>query len=272
MEFTTNTNNTLRKNNKTISFADFRKSSKQRQIEKDELQDFLSTDTITDFTQLTAKCCPSAFEFKKHEDYILIYRIEFDIETHFPSIKECIRIDRNLHVQHQCNGNPIPLSQWFIHGNNAKLTKFSMLEKFSTYIKNVVEEDPYSILNELQKRGHYKPKGRPPFSADLIRYALLLRYTSRQAYKLLMEKFPLSSFSLLEKIQSGGVGSIKAVKSLMEKGYLSQDCVLLVDEMYLQKGTQFHGGEYIGANENDELYKGIMVFVITGLKNITVSC
>ncbi len=46
--------------------------------------------TITDFTQLTAKCCPSGFEFKKHEDYILIYRIVFDIETHFPSIKECI--------------------------------------------------------------------------------------------------------------------------------------------------------------------------------------
>ena len=117
------------------------------------------------------ECFPSGFEFKKHEHYILIYRIFFDIETHFPSINECIRIDRNLHVQLQCNGNPISLPQWFIHGNNAKLTKFSVLENFPTYIKNVVEEDPYSILNELQKR-HYKPKGRPPFSADLIRYAL----------------------------------------------------------------------------------------------------
>ena len=36
--------------------------------------------------------------------------------------------------------------------------------------------------------------------------------------------------------------------------------------MYRQKGTQFHRGEYICANENDELYKGIMVFMITGLK------
>ena len=79
--------------------TDFRKTPKQRRIEKDELQDFLSTDTMTDFTQLTVKYCPSDFEFKKHEDYILIYRIVFDIETHFPSIKECIRIDRNLHVQ-----------------------------------------------------------------------------------------------------------------------------------------------------------------------------
>ena len=131
-----------------------------------------------------------------------------------------------------------------------------------------MEEDPYSILNELQKIQGYKPKGRPPFSADLIRYALLLRYTSRQAYKLLLEKFPLPSSSLLEKIQSDGVGSITAVKSLLEKGHLSQDSVLLVDEMYLQKGTQFHGGEYISANENDELYKGMMVFMITGLKDM----
>ena len=63
------------------------------------------------------------------------------------------------------------------------------------------------------------------------------------------------------------MGSITAVKSLLEKGHLSQDCVLLVDEMYLQKGTQFHVGEYIGATENDEFYKGIMVFMITGRKN-----
>ena len=51
------------------------------------------------------------------------------------------------------------------------------------------------------------------------------------------------------------MGSITAVKSLLEKGNLSQDYILLVDEMYLQKGTQFHGGEFIGANEKDELLK-----------------
>ena len=44
--------------------TDFRKPPKQLWIEKDELQDFFSTDTITDFTQLTAKCCPFGFEFK----------------------------------------------------------------------------------------------------------------------------------------------------------------------------------------------------------------
>ena len=35
---------------------------------------------------------------KKTEDYILIYRIVFDPETHFSSIKEYIHIDWNLHT------------------------------------------------------------------------------------------------------------------------------------------------------------------------------
>ena len=36
--------------------------------------------------------------------------------------------------------------------------------------------------------------------------------------------------------------------------------------MYLQKGTQFHEGEYIGAEEDGNLYKGIVVLMIAGLK------
>ena len=57
-----------------------------------------------------------------------------------------------------------------------------------------------------------------------------------------------------------------AAKALFQKGNISQDIILMIDEMYLQKGAQYHGGEYIGADENNELYKGIMVFMITGMK------
>ena len=58
----------------------------------------------------------------------------------------------------------------------------------------------------------------------------------------------------------------------LEKGHFSQDCVLMLNEIYLHKGTQFHKGEYIDTNEDDELYKEIMAFMITGLKNtVTIS-
>ena len=50
-------------------------------------------------------------------------------------------------------------------------------------MQNVVEEQPYSILKELQKRQHYKQRGHQSFSAEQIRYVLQLCSTSKQAYK-----------------------------------------------------------------------------------------
>ena len=100
----------------------------------------------------------------------------------------------------------------------------------------------------------------------MIRYALLLRYTSFQAYKLLLERFPLPSMSLLKKIQQGGIDVVKAIKCLREKGKMSEDIILMADEMYVQKGTQFASGEYVGADEEGNLYKGVVVFMIVGMK------
>ena len=46
---------------------------------------------------------------------------------------------------------------------------------------------------------------------------------------------------------------------------ISEDVVLMFDEMYLQKCEEYCGGEIIGANENNELYKGLLSFTIVGL-------
>ena len=120
-----------------------------------------------------------------------------------------------------------------------------LLINLAPYIRNFSEQNLYSLIEELEKRRNYKLKGYPPFSSEMIRYALLLRYTSFQSYKLLLEKFPLPSMSLLNILQQGGVDAFKAVKLLREKGEISDDVILMADEMYLQKCTQFHGGEYI---------------------------
>ena len=91
----------------------------------------------------------------------------------------------------------------------------------------------------------------------MIRYALHLRYSSLHAYKLLLEKFPFPSISFLDKIQKGGVDCIKALKLIYERGDYSRDLILMVDEMYLQKSTQYQGGEFVGADEEGALYKGM---------------
>ncbi len=171
-----------------------------------------------------------------------------------------------MHVQLQYNGNPLPLPLWFICGTDAKLRRYSQLENFPIDIKNAAENENYSLLDELEKRRHFKPKGRPPYSSSLIRYSLILRYTSLQAYKLLLQNFPLPSISLLNKLHAGGVDAIKAIKYLLEKKDISRDVILIFDEMYLQKSTQFHGGKYEGADEDGNPYKGIVVFMIVGMK------
>ena len=62
----------------------------------------------------------------------------------------------------------------------------------------------------------------------------LLRYTSTQAYKLLLEQFPLPSLSLSKKLNKSGMEPIKAVKVLLDQGEIGEDVVLLFDEIYLQ--------------------------------------
>ena len=148
------------------------------------------------------------------------------------------------------------------------LFHLDLLDNLPPYIRNVASSDgnnDHSILEELERRKLFLPKGRPPYSAAVIRYALLLRYTSLQAYTLLLEKFPLPSMSLLKKIQQGGVVVVKAIKCLRQKGKMSDDIILMA-EVYVQKGTQFAGDEYVGADEDGNLYKGVVVFMIVGMK------
>ena len=241
-----------------------RKLPTQRNFYEDELETFRLQDQIRNFEMLNESHSPEGYSCKKTEECIVFFNLVFDDSTGFPHIFESIKVDKNLHVQLQYNGNPMPLPAWFTKGRDATLSRLSMLHNLPSYIRNVCTGN--SILDEMKNRMHYKPKGRPPYSAAMIRYALHLRHTSLQAYKLLLEKFPLPSISLLHKIQQGGVDALKAVRRLREGGSISADCVLMADEMYLQKGTQYQGGQYVGADEDENLYKGVVVFMIVGLK------
>ena len=100
----------------------------------------------------------------------------------------------------------------------------------------------------------------------MIRFALLLKYTSAAAYKIIQQHLPLPPTSLLEKLRSSKVDSLKAAKLLKEQNKISTDVVVMVDEMYLQKRAQFAGGEYVGVDLEENLYNGIVVFMINGLK------
>ena len=62
------------------------------------------------------------------------------------------------------------------------------------------------------------------------------------------------------------------MKILREKDQISTDLILMVDEieMCLQKPAQYQTGEYVGADKEDNLYKGIIAFMVVGLKQSTL--
>ena len=91
------------------------------------------------------------------------------------------------------------LPQWSVQGHNITVKKVTYLENFPEYIRNTATDNYNGLLNELSQRNLYKPQGRPPY-ASVIRYALHLRCTSLQAYKLFFERFPMSYLLLLNKI------------------------------------------------------------------------
>ena len=69
------------------------------------------------------------------------------------------------------------------------------------------------------------------YSANIIRYSLLLRCTSIQSHKVLLQDFPLPSLSLLQKDSRGTIDAVKCANALRIKGKISEDVCLIFDEM-----------------------------------------
>ena len=59
---------------------------------------------------------------------------------------------------------------------------------------------------------------------------------------------------------------MKVASLFLDNGSISQDVVLLFDEMYLQKCNEYSGGETIGVSGDGKLYKSVVSFMIVGLK------
>ena len=123
-----------------------------------------------------------------------------------------------------------------------------MLENFPSYLESQTEN--FSIFDELRKRQFKKNQ---VYSSEIIQYALLLRYTSSQSYKLQLDEFPLPSISLLNTIKEGNIDTLKAAKLSLENSSISKDIVVLLDEIYLQKCKEYYEGDVFGSDFNNDL-------------------
>ena len=173
-----------------------REPPRERIFQLDQLESFQEQDKIQSVDELNQSHSPPGFVFRKFENSVVYYRLHFDESSQFPSVLESIRIDSDLHVQLQYNGIPLPLPPWFINGRNALLNKHSILLNFPAYIRTTATENQQLLLDELKQRELYKPRGCPPFSASMIRFALHLRHTSLQANKQTIIREVSNAFSI----------------------------------------------------------------------------
>ena len=242
-----------------------RKPPKQRVFQPDQQPQYESTFVIESFEDINEsllELLDSAFQCSTYEDHVVYYKTVMD-DLSIPQITQCIRIDSKLHVRLFFKGSPVPLPDWFRKSSSCKFTNKSQLPEFCSHIKRESEKWG-DVLDELQQLRYKKS---PVYSANLIRYALMLRYSSLQAYKLMMQEFKIPSLALLQKITAGKIDTMKSVKFLKDSGNISDDVILIFDEMFPDKCEEYSGGENFGADKDGELYKGIMSFMIVGLKN-----
>ena len=134
------------------------------------------------------------FKIKSLPYCAIIYCLEMNSEF-TPQVTYCIKVDQSLCLKLFYKGVPIPLPPWFSVGRNSRLTNWSMMPNFISYMKKRSEETKF-ILCELISNEFKK---RPSFSAEMIRYSLELRYTSLPTYILLRE-LCLPSVSYLRKL------------------------------------------------------------------------
>ena len=123
----------------------------------------LTRNNINNIEDLSETSSPDGFIFKKHECSELFYRIFY----------------------------AVPLPAWF---NRCK--SVGMLQNFVSGMHNIAAEWPPHILAEIKKNIYFKPMGRSPYSPKLLKFALMQRNMSSQAYTILVEQFPLPSLSL----------------------------------------------------------------------------
>ena len=159
-------------------------------------------------------------------------------------------------------GLSLPHPQWFRQGRDTRLSSKSMLQNFVSYIK-IKSESSCTVADELQQ---VKLMKRPSYSSNTVRYALMMRYTSLPAYRLLLEEFKLHSVSFLKKLTSGKIDSFASLKALQDNNCISEDVIFFFDKIYLQK-CEYSGGESIGTDDKGSAYKGMVCYMVVGLKN-----
>ena len=244
-----------------------RKPPKVRIFQLDEIHSYVEKYTIRHFDDVARflKKSPEYQDFTFHstEDSITAYHLVID--AGIARIKECISINKAFRVTLSFEGSPVPLPEYIARATGSKLTHLYLLENLPNYCRNITSKFDIQVIKELLDICYISPRGRPKYTANILKFALLLRYTSNSAYQLLKKYIPLPSQSLLRSLKSPSIDSCKALSTLRDNDLFGNDIILLLDEMYLQPQVNFDRKTLIGCDQDLELFKSILCLMVISL-------
>ena len=241
---------------------------KERICQQDEISIFEEKFRIRQFLDVVEflKQAPEYVDFKLHieENFVTAYNLA--ICSGVASVKECITIYIDFRVQLSYEGSPIPLPNYIQESTGHKLIHLDALENLPNYCRNFHSKFDVDVIKELLKLCYFSPCGRPKYSSQVLRFSLILRYTSNSAYSFLKKYIPLPSNSLLRKLKSPSIGNCQALQALRDSNCIGNDIVILLDEMHLQSQVQFDGHTLIGCNADMDMYTSILCFMVVSLR------
>ena len=92
-----------------------RKAPKVRMYQDDELNSYENKDIITCFADLCSRDAPNNYFSHETYDYVIYYNLVFHEKSGFSSIREAMKVGKNLHEQLQLCSKPVPLPLGMAH-------------------------------------------------------------------------------------------------------------------------------------------------------------
>ena len=240
-----------------------RKSPTLRIFQKDELSLFkdkytlITKDNIVSYMKVADEY--RNFHIDVSDIGVTAYRVKID--SGIAVVQECVHATNDSHVILSFESSPIPLPDYISTAAGCKLTSLDMITNLPNYCRNASHNYHIEVIDELIKLRFYHPRGRH-YPSAVLRFSLLLRYTSGSAYKLLDKFIPLPSERLLQMLKSHTIDSIKALCTLRNNSLIGNDVVILLDEMYLQTQVQFNGKSVIGCDSDLNVFKSVLCFMV----------
>ena len=209
---------------------------------------------------------PEYASFKLHIEDSFVTAYHLVISSGLASVKECITVYTDFQVKLSYENSQIPLPSYIQNSTDHKLTRLDALENLPSYCRNFNSKYDVDVIKELIQLCYFSPRGRPKYSSQVLRFSLMLRYTSNSAYSFLKKYIPLPSNSQLRKLKSPSIDNCKALQFLSDSNFIGNDITILLDEMHLQSQVQFDGRPLIGCNADLEMYTSVLCFMVVSLK------